>query len=241
MSISRNLVKQMDAAFDKYYGPKTPYWKYYLRSALDLIGFRQPVEYYNSSKRLEFECQTLQLWGSYSLNSPKVLYKNKSTLGLSIIDGQTLSALFEKSIDLGVVAILFNELNDRHQLAFERDEPRLCHVDANLGNILYVDHKVFHVDFEMGREYESTDMWAQREVTKLLISLSQAQEVTSMQQILSLFFSIYVNTKIVRQFVDNKLGGKSEKVIHNKINKNGYTLINLAVDMNNYLANKHNE
>ena len=76
MSLSLNSVNQTDSVFIKTYGPKTPLWKYYSRSALDLIGFRQPVEYYNKRIRLEFEYQTLKLWISYDLNVPEIIRKN---------------------------------------------------------------------------------------------------------------------------------------------------------------------
>ena len=94
---------------------------------------------------------------------------------------------------------------------------------------MYSDNKIYHIDFEMGREYEVTDMWAQREVTKLLISLSKV--TNSMQSILALFFNIYTHTEIIEQFTGSKLGNISQKLIAGKLNKGGYTLINLAVEM----------
>ena len=138
MSLSLNNVDYNDSVFIKTYGPKTPLWKYYSRSALDLIGFRQPVEYYNKRKRLEFECQTLKLWISYDLNVPKVIRKNSSDLHLSIIKGKTLNKIFTEfdDVDMDLVIKLINDVNYRHHLAFKYNEPKLCHVDANLRNIV---------------------------------------------------------------------------------------------------------
>jgi tRNA A-37 threonylcarbamoyl transferase component Bud32 len=169
---------------------------------------------------------------------PSVISREDSELLLSIIKGQTLFNIFEKSIDYDIVVKLFDDLNYRHQLAFKYNEPRLCHIDANLRNIMYSDNKIFHIDFEMGRESEPTNMWAQREITKLLISLSQVTD--SMQNVLSLFFEIYTHVEIIEQFIDSKFGSKSRELIEKKLNKNGYTLINLAVEMNNYLVNSRN-
>ncbi len=239
MSISFNNAKQAQEAFIKIYGPKTPFWRYYLRSILDFIGIRQPVEYYNKTKRLEFECQTLRLWKAYGLNVPSVISREDAELHLSIVEGETLFNIFGRSINFDIVAQLFDDLNYRHQLAFKHNEPRLCHIDSNLKNIMYSDQRIFHIDFEMGRKSEPVNMWAQREVTKLLISLSQVTE--SMQAILPLFFSIYTHTEIVENFINNKIGAKSQKVTKAKLNKKEYTLINLAVDMNNHLTNSRNE
>jgi tRNA A-37 threonylcarbamoyl transferase component Bud32 len=157
---------------------------------------------------------------------------------LSIIKGRNLYDIFSESVNLDIVAQVFNDMNNRHQLAFKLNEPRLCHIDANLRNIIYSGNKIFHIDFEMGRESEPVDMWAQREISKLLISISQVTD--SMKIILYLFFDIYTHNKIIEKIIDNKLRKNSQILIEKKLNKNGYTLINLTVDMNNYLINRRN-
>jgi tRNA A-37 threonylcarbamoyl transferase component Bud32 len=234
VSLSFNHTKRKNKTFIKTYGPKTPFWKYYLRSALDFIGVRQPVEYYNKYKRLEFEYQALQLWESYSLNVPSVISREDSELHLSIIKGQTLFNIFEKSIDYDIVVKLFDDLNYRHQLAFKHNEPRLCHIDANLRNIMYGDQKIFHIDFEMGREYESIDLWARREISKLLISLLKNLSTKEREKVLRIFFEKYKFKRIVDSLVISKLGNfKKEK--KNKPN-NQYVLYDLALDLQNCMG-----
>jgi tRNA A-37 threonylcarbamoyl transferase component Bud32 len=229
MSHSLNVVIPKDGVFVKIYGPKKPLFKYYSRCFLDSIGLPQPIEYQNESKRLKFECKTLELWKSHHFNVPSVAKVEHLEVHLSIIKGRTLYDIFSESVNLDIVAQVFHDMNDRHQLALKINQPILCHVDANLKNIMYSDNKIYHIDFEMGREYEVTDMWAQREVTKLLISLSKV--TNSMQSILALFFNIYTHTEIIEQFTGSKLGNISQKLIAGKLNKGGYTLINLAVEM----------
>ena len=238
MSQSLNSVFFKKSVFVKIYGPKKPLFKYYSRCFLDSIGLTQPIEYQNENKRLKFECRTLELWKAHHLNVPSVLKVKHLEVHLSIIKGRTLYDIFTESVNLDIVAQVFNDMNNRHQLAFKLNEPRLCHIDANLRNIIYSGNKIFHIDFEMGRESEPVDMWAQREISKLLISISQVTD--SMQNILSLFFDIYTHTKIIEKIIDNKLRNNSQILIEKKLNKNGYTLINLTVDMNNYLINRRN-
>jgi tRNA A-37 threonylcarbamoyl transferase component Bud32 len=238
VSKSLNKTQQKEGVFVKTYGPKTPFRRYYFRCALDFLGVSQPIEYSSKYNRLKFESKTLELWKSHHLNVPDVVRVKDLELHLSVIKGKTLAEIFTESINFDIVDQLFSDINYRHQLAIKLNEPRLCHIDANLRNIMYSDNKIFHIDFEMGRESEPTNMWAQREITKLLISLSQVTD--SMQNVLSLFFEIYTHVEIIEQFIDSKFGSKSRELIEKKLNKNGYTLINLAVEMNNYLVNSRN-
>ena len=240
MSLSLNSVNRTDCVFIKTYGPKTPLWKYYSRSTLDLIGFRQPVEYYNNRKRLEFEYQTLKLWISYDLNVPEVIRKNSSDLHLSIIKGKTLHKIFTESndIDMDLVIKLINDVNYRHHLAFEYNEPKLCHVDANLGNIIYSNNKIFHIDFEMGREYENTSEWAQREMPKLLFSLLNNIPAGERENVVELFHNIYEHTSVMNSFIKSKLK-KIKLNRHKDSGSDNYSLVALARDLQ--IHNKINE
>jgi len=239
VSSSLNRVDQTDSVFIKTYGPKTPFWKYYFRCTLDFIGLRQPVEYYNKRKRLEFEYQTLKLWISYDLNVPEIIRKNSFDLHLSIIEGRTLHRIFTESndIDMNLVIKLINDLNYRHHLAFKYNEPKLCHVDANLRNIIYSNNKIFHIDFEMGREYESISMWAQREISKLLISLLNNIPVSERDNVFRLFCNIYEHTSVV----DSLILSKHRKIKlnrHKDSGNNNYALVDLARDLQIHKQNK---
>ena len=234
MSLSLNSVNRDGEVFIKTYGPKTPLWRYYIRCGLDLIGVKQPVEYYNKYKRLKFEYQTLGLWNSYGLNVPNIISKKDTALHLSVIKGQTLSCIFAESIDFDLVVKIFSDLNYRHTLAFKHNEPRLCHIDANLRNIMYCNHKIFHIDFEMGREYESVNLWAQREVSKLLVSLLKTFSSKERKKVLSIFCEEYQFKNIINSLVTSKLGN-SKKVKKNKHN-NEYVLYDLALDLQNHMS-----
>ena len=239
MSLSLNSVNRTDCVFIKTYGPKTPLWKYYSRCTLDLIGLRQPVEYYNKRKRLEFEYQTLKLWISYDLNVPEVIRRNSLDLHLSIIEGNTLYKIFTESndIDMDLVIKLINDLNYRHHLAFKYNEPKLCHVDANLRNIVYSNNKIFHIDFEMGREYESIGMWAQREISKLLISLLNNITASDRKNIIELFCDIYEHTSVINSLIVSKL--RKIKLNQYQVSgNNNYALVDLARDLQIQKQNK---
>jgi len=239
VSSSLNRVDQTDSVFIKTYGPKTPFWKYYFRCTLDFIGLRQPVEYYNKRKRLEFEYQTLKLWFSYDLNVPEIIRKNSFDLHLSIIEGWTLHKIFTESndIDMNLVTKLINDLNYRHYLAFKHNEPKLCHVDANLRNIVYSNNKIFHIDFEMGREYENIGMWAQREISKLLISLLNNISVSERDNVVGLFCNIYEHTSVINSLITSKLR-KIKLNRHKDSGNNNYALVDLARDLQIHKQNK---
>ena len=238
MPTSNNSVKQMGGIYIKKYGSKKPIGKYYFRLMLGIIGIKQPIEYYGKNKRLEFERNTLQLWKSYCLNVPNVIQVKKSELYLSAIKGETCAEIFNKSIDFDLILKIFIDVNNRHELAIKFNEPTLCHVDANLGNILYSDNKLFHIDFEMGREYEAVNVWAEREITKLLISLSGVVGINSMKRVVSIFLNTYTHTSIVRRFINQKI---SEQSVSNGANETKYRLINLALDMKECMVGSYDD
>ncbi len=232
MSLSLNRVNQTDSVFIKTYGPKTPFWKYYFRCTLDFIGLRQPVEYYNKRKRLEFEYQTLKLWISYDLNVPEIIRRNSLDLHLSTIEGKTLYKIFTESndIDVDLIIKLINDVNYRHHLAIKYNKSKLCHVDANLRNIIYSNNKIFHIDFEMGREYESISMWAQREISKLLISLLNNIPVSERDNVVRLFCNIYKHTSVINSLIKSKLR-KIKLNRHKDSGSHNYALVSLARDL----------
>ena len=229
MSISFNNVQKTENFFIKTYGPKSPLLKYYFRSFLDFIGIQQPIEYYHSAKRLSFEAEVIELWRKFNLNAPKLIKRNKKSLFLSHISGRTISEIFQQKIDFKIVKCLFDDLNLRHQLAFKFQEPRLCHVDSNLRNILYADREIFHVDFEMGRIYEDTNRWAMREITKLLISLTDNLAHEKRVKLLRIFCNVYQEKQIIELII------KSKKNKRKNNSKEKYTLSNLVFDLSEVL------
>jgi len=225
VSKSFNKTLYQDNSFVKFYGPKSPFWKYYLRSFLDLIGIKQPVEYYRISKRIEFEYNTLVLWKENDLNVPSVLKREQERLYLEVIQGNTLDQIFNKEFDFKIFNKIFEDLNKRHQLAFDHKESRFCHVDANLRNILYNNNKIYHLDFEMGREFESIDLWARREISKLLISICNKLPKLK-NKVLDSFSSIYKHDFVVNDLIESKLQGRARDY------KDGhYSLYQLATDL----------
>jgi tRNA A-37 threonylcarbamoyl transferase component Bud32 len=157
---------------------------------------------------------------------PNIISKKDTALYLSVIKGQTLSSIFAESIDFDIVVKLFSDLNYRHTLAFKHNEPRLCHIDANLRNIMYCNHKIFHIDFEMGREYEPVNLWAQREVSKLLISLLKHIPSEYRVEVLDLFFEQYRLKDVVISLIASKI-----KSSNNMRKNNQNSLYNLVIDL----------
>lgn len=241
MHTSLNKVDRIGDYFVKVYGYKRPYFKYFYRVFFRKLGLNQPVEYGSPNSRKNFEKQVLELWANYHLNVPVVIRTTNRSLCMSYIEGDTIDEKFRKAIDFQIVEKLFYDMNDRHALAFKHQEPLLCHIDSNLRNLIYSDNQIFHIDFEMGRKYEGVEMWAQREATKLLISLSQVASEDSMQKIIHKFLDIYTHRHVYENFIKLKIGKRSHESIAKKIKKNGYTLINLAVEIKEYLNKRTND
>jgi heptosyltransferase-3 len=214
MSVSLNVVKENSNVFIKKYKGKKPLWKYYIRSYLDIIGFRQPVEYYNKNKRLEFETNIIRLWNNNNLNTAKFIKTDNNKLYISKILGQTIQQISisnNNKIPQEILIKLFKDLSYRHNLAIKYNEPRLCHIDSNLNNIILSDNQIFHIDFEMGREYEKVDLWIEREVSKLLVSIIKGQNNNTITNILELFIQHYKFSYVIDSLISKKLNRKFYK------------------------------
>jgi len=226
MSNSLNRTGRTDNIFIKSHGPKTPLWRYYIRSSLDFLGFHQPIEYCNNQKRLNFEAETLLLWKNFGLSVPDILYQSSSELHLSFIRGRTLLSVLLESFDLKIISMVIKDMNYRHRLAFTHNEPRLCHVDANLRNILYSKGSIIHVDFEMGRNYETVERWATREVSKLMVSLFKDRSSQEIDNIIQIFRQEYMHKRVIKSIVCSKL--KNSKKKYEKKRTKSFNLYRLA-------------
>ncbi len=76
------------------------------------------------------------------------------SLALEWIESPSLQALLRDiTLDdrqrMNFVEKVFAEMADRHRLALETDDARLAHLDANTGNVLVGDERVYRIDFEM--------------------------------------------------------------------------------------------
>jgi heptosyltransferase III len=233
MSISTNSLEEKENFYIKNYGYKKPLIKFIFRNLLDLLGCRQPVEYYNNLKRMEFEYRVLTLWKKYNLNVPIVLKKESSSLYLSKLKGLTVNEILKDSFDFDLIEKIFIDLEYRHSLAKKEKEPLFCHVDSNLRNIIYSDNKIFHIDFEMGREYESLESWMEREISKLLYSLLSKEKRENRDLILNKFIHIYSHKEVVNNLIKKNLRNK-------RINDKKYSLSNLLYELND-LLNMNNE
>jgi len=236
VSESFNKIDEKDNCFIKTYGKKKPFWKYFLRTNLHTIGLRQPIEYYNEKQRLSFEKKTLLLWERYGFNVPKVIDEGDNHLVLSKINGKTFQDLSNnKNLSLETLKTLFIELNYRHNLALKNHEKHLAHIDANLRNMLLFENKIYHIDFEMGREYENEEKWLERELSKLLISILEYQEENVRKEILKLFLEIYTHKQILKNLFLSKINSNRYFIPAKAISKK-YSLKKIIFEIQTFFS-----
>jgi len=188
--------------FLKIYSHKHPRLNYEIRKFLGCVGLRQPVEYSSPTKRKAFEEETLKHWAVNGCNVPAIVDNPLPELYMfpilttKFIDGITLRELIckkaigarEKEEKLG---ILFCEVANRHHKAFLNNDNRLFHIDANTRNIIFADKAIYHVDFEMGRPWESVMACASREVLKLLVSIAEDMQPSLRKSAFQIFKDCY--------------------------------------------------
>ena len=89
----------------------------------------------------------------------------------------------------------------------------------------------------MGREYENIGMWAQREISKLLISLLINIPVSERDNIVKLFCNIYEHNKVINSLIKSKLRRRKLDQ-HNSLDTDKYALLDLVRDLQIHKQNK---
>lgn len=210
--------------FLKFYGHKYPRLNYEVRKFVRHIGLRQPIEYCSPIKRKVFEEEILQHWKVNGYNVPSIIDSPlPELLGFPIlttkfIDGMTLRELIreddidpkEKEKKLGS---LFCEVSNRHQRALLNNDNKLFHIDSNTRNIIFAQEAIYHVDFEMGRQWESALACASREVLKLLVSIAEEVHPSFKNTMFEIFKDCY-RIKEVYQFVNKGIVKRPFQRIH---------------------------
>ncbi len=187
------------SVFVKVYGPKKPRFSYELRCLLNRIGVRQPIEYLPPRKRKAFEEDCLRRWRERGFPVPEVLaspfpeYEAVPHLSTTFVEGVTLRRLLHQGYSScrDLLQDFFEDLSQRHRLAFLTRDSLLFHIDANTQNILVADRRFYHVDFEMGRPWETPMECACREVSKLLVSLGEDLKPEERELVFALFKKSY--------------------------------------------------
>jgi hypothetical protein len=82
----------------------------------------------------------------------------------------------------------------------------------------------------MGREYENIGMWAQREISKLLISLLNNIPVSERDNVVRLFCNIYEHNSVINSLIKSKLR-KIKLNRHKDSDGHNYALVSLARDL----------
>ncbi len=191
--------------FVKVYGPKKPRLSYEIRKTLNLIGIRQPVEYLSPLKRKAFEEHYLKHWLKNGFSVPDVLaspfpeYEDIPHLTTTFVEGITLRVILRGGLSSSKETLphFFEDISKRHQLALKMKDNALFHIDSNTQNILWVQNQIYHVDFEMGRPWETPIESACREVSKLLISMSEDLKPEERNSLYALFKKHYGNHDVI--------------------------------------------
>lgn len=204
------IPSQGSFVFLKVYRPKRPAATYAMRRFLGFVGFRQPVEYTSPGERRAFEEKTLRRWKACGFTVPDIVDNPLKELGgmpvlaTRFIEGITLREMVHNSScsaedRSGKLRALFSEVAARHGSAFAAGDSLLFHIDANTRNILFAGSAVYHVDFEMGRMWESSVLSASREVLKLLVTLAEDLDPESRAPVMRIFRDCYHHDEVLQR------------------------------------------
>ncbi|MDM7988286.1 MAG: hypothetical protein QUS13_13230 [Smithella sp.] len=207
--------------FVKVYGPKKPRLSYEIRKTLNCIGIRQPVEYLSPLKRKACEEHYLKHWRENGFSVPDVLaspfpeYEDIPHLTTTFVEGTTLRLILRKGFSSAgdLLGNFFEDLSKRHQLALKTEDHVLFHIDSNTQNILLVQNQFYHVDFEMGRPWETPMESACREVSKLLVSMSEDLKPDERNSLHALFKKHYRNHDVI-DYLDRSVNRRLFQKLH---------------------------
>ena len=137
-----------------------PKWLGVLLPQSDESSFRRR----SAQERCRHERQSIEHWQRCGRSVPAVLSNRHSAdlasdriLALEWIDSPSLQSLLQNNeLDdvqrMQVVEKTLSEMADRHRLAIVTNDPMLAHLDANTGNVLIANDRVYRIDFESVRE-----------------------------------------------------------------------------------------
>jgi tRNA A-37 threonylcarbamoyl transferase component Bud32 len=209
--------------FVKVYGPKKPRLLYEIRSMLNRTGIRQPIEYLSPQKRKICEENFLKHWHKNGFCVPDVLisafpeYEDIPHITTTFVEGSTLKTILREGFSSSKDALenLFTDISERHKLAFKAKDNFLFHIDANTQNILRVKNMFYHVDFEMGRPWETPMECAVREISKFLVSMGEDLKSEERTPAYALFKKYYANHDVL-DFLDRSVNQRSFQKLHRR-------------------------
>jgi len=207
--------------FVKVYGPKKPRFLYEIRSMLNRTGIRQPIEYLSPGKRKFCEEKYLKHWREKGFCVPDVVvtpfteYEDIPHLATTYVEGKTLKTILSKGFTASqdTLGNLFTDISNRHKLAIKSGDSFLFHIDANTQNILLAKNLFYHVDFEMGRPWETTMECAAREISKFLVSMGEDLKPEERNPAYALFKKCYGHHDVL-DFLDRSVNRRSFQKLH---------------------------
>jgi tRNA A-37 threonylcarbamoyl transferase component Bud32 len=166
----------------------------------------------------------IQCWTEYGYHTPRLIknpfpeFDSFPILVTEFIEGTTLQKVIkDRNIswsDKGSkLETVFSEVNARHAAALARHDNRFFHIDANTRNIMFVNDMVYHVDFEMGRSWESPVKCASREILKMLVCTAEDVTPDERPLIFALFRKCY-GINDVYEVVRRSILGRSFQSLH---------------------------
>ncbi len=207
--------------FVKVYGPKKPRFLYEIRTLLNRIGMRQPIEYLSPRKRKDYEEAYLKSWSEMGFCVPHLLaspfpeYEEIPHLCTTFVEGVTLRAILRNGYASSreIMGEFFEDLFRRHALAFRTKDTFLFHIDANTQNILLAEKAFYHVDFEMGRPWEQPMECACREISKLLVSMGEDLKPEERKPLYRLFKNTYRDQDVL-EYLDRSVTRRPFQKLH---------------------------
>jgi len=178
----------------------------------------------------KFEEETLRRWKEKGYAVPEILtspFPELSALphlSTTFLEGSTLrECLTTSRLSLeyknNLLSSLFKEIARRHDQAFMENDRWLFHIDANTRNIICTDSdRICHVDFEMGRHWESTIACAAREILKLLSTAAGDMKPPERTILYQAFQGAYPHEEVNR-FIRKSVYGRPLQGIHRWRNK----------------------
>jgi tRNA A-37 threonylcarbamoyl transferase component Bud32 len=207
--------------FVKVYGPKKPRLLYDIRSMLNRIGIRQPIEYLSPKKRKTCEENYLKHWRDNGFCVPDLLispfteYQDIPHLATTYVEGITLKMILHEGFTSSKDTLenLFTDISKRHKHALRAKDPLLFHIDANTQNILLAKNMFYHVDFEMGRPWETPMECAGREISKFLVSMGEDLKPEERNPAYALFKKCYGHHDVL-DFLDRSVNKRLFQKLH---------------------------
>lgn len=170
----------------------------------------------------------LNHWNELGFNAPKIVGKKiecikEPYLVTSFIEGPSLreylsgnSCSLKEKLEL--LTSFFKEMDHRHKLAINSNDPDIAHHDPSTGNVILAENRFYFIDFETPRKKRSVVELASIEVATICRWIVRDLGIDYVQEVLKRMVAVYKGQDNLLKPIVKRTSGRPFQFYHRRKN-----------------------